>query len=458
MIGKSWLMVVALGSALTAVGPVVSQGYGADRHVVVISVDGLPGSYLDDPQASLPTLRALASRGARAERGMRVSNPSVTWPNHTSLMTGVHPDRHGVLFNGRVVRGGPNQPTTVKAPSTQAELVRVPLLFDLVHEAGQTAAAINWPCTRGSTSLLANFPDVPNQLDFTTESLKAKLVELPRFNKGNGVVRDEIWVEAACRTIADDQPNLLALHLLNLDSIHHHHGPQSPAGYTAAALMDAHIARILATIDRAGLTDQTDVFIVSDHGFARVPKSIRPNILLRREGLIQAEGDKIQSARVHVIPEGGTGMVYLTDPNTRDADRVTFHRLFDEAEGVAAILEPADYPRYHYPDPATNPGMADMVIAAKNGYAFAGTTAGDDLIAENVEPKASVGTHGFLSTEPSMAATFVAAGPGIKPGIRLDSVDNVDVAPTVARLLSVPLASVEGHVLTEILTQPSVQN
>ncbi len=68
-----------------------------DRHVVVITIDGLPAYYLDDPAASLPVIRGLAADGVAAE-GMRVSNPSVTWPNHTTLMTGVHPERHGVLL------------------------------------------------------------------------------------------------------------------------------------------------------------------------------------------------------------------------------------------------------------------------------------------------------------------------------------------------------------------------
>ena len=82
---------------LAAFCPLVAT---AEPHVVVISIDGLPAYLLDDPQASLPVIRGLAKEGAAAEDGMRVSNPSVTWPNHTTLMTGVHPERHGVLFNG----------------------------------------------------------------------------------------------------------------------------------------------------------------------------------------------------------------------------------------------------------------------------------------------------------------------------------------------------------------------
>src|SRR4051794_23525759 len=70
----------------------------SDRIVVMISVDGLPAYYLDDPKAEMPTIRALAAEGARASM-MKASTPTVTWPNHTTLVTGVTPAKHGVLGN-----------------------------------------------------------------------------------------------------------------------------------------------------------------------------------------------------------------------------------------------------------------------------------------------------------------------------------------------------------------------
>src|SRR5437764_135627 len=69
--------------------------HGADNHVVIITIDGCAAYFLTDPQAPLPTLRKLAADGAVAE-GMRVSNPSITWPNHTTLITGVRPAKHSV--------------------------------------------------------------------------------------------------------------------------------------------------------------------------------------------------------------------------------------------------------------------------------------------------------------------------------------------------------------------------
>src|SRR5687768_14082783 len=83
-------------------------GTAAD-HVVLITIDGFAAYLLDDPQVSAPTIRQLIAEGTVAE-GLRPSNPSVTWPNHTTLITGVRADRHSVLFNGVLHRGAPGKP------------------------------------------------------------------------------------------------------------------------------------------------------------------------------------------------------------------------------------------------------------------------------------------------------------------------------------------------------------
>src|SRR5688572_23363936 len=116
-----------------------------NHHVILITIDGLAASYLSDPQAPIPTLRKLAAEGAVAE-GVRVSNPSVTWPNHTTLVTGVHPEKHSVLFNGVLTRGGPGELVTIDGKRDKSDLVAVPTLYDQLHRAGYRTAGVNWPC------------------------------------------------------------------------------------------------------------------------------------------------------------------------------------------------------------------------------------------------------------------------------------------------------------------------
>ncbi|WP_435016374.1 alkaline phosphatase family protein [Tundrisphaera sp. TA3] len=437
--------------ALLLIAGTVRAADAPDRNVVVITIDGLPAYLLDDPQASLPEIRALRAKGAWSEAGMIVSNPSVTWPNHTTLMTGVHPERHGVLFNGVLERQGKAMPARVVPAKTQAELVGVPLLFDVIKAKGMTSAAINWPCTRGSSSIDDNFPDVPDQLRYTTPRLKEELAQsghLARFERGGPVNRDDVWTEAACRVILNRMPRLMAFHLLNLDGTHHKYGPRTTPGYTAAALTDANVGRVLRALDQAGVRDRTTVIILADHGFSTVKKALRPNVALRRRGFLATDGNAITSARVQVIPEGGIGMVYLNDPDTADQDREAVKKLFAEAEGVESILGPEDFPRLHMPKPGPPGAMCDLILVPKAGYSVAGDFKGEDEVVANDPP---TGSHGYLSTVAEMNAVFVASGAGIKAGATLPTVDNVDVAPTVARLLGTTLDQSDGRVLEEIL-------
>src|SRR5690606_32739013 len=128
----------------------------------------------------------------------------------------------------------------------------------------------------------------------------------------------------------------------------------------------------------AGLRDRTAVFVVSDHGFIAVSKALMPNAVLRREGLLTVEGNRIASARAHVIPEGGIGMVYLTDPATADRDREAVLRLFRGTEGVVDVLGPEDFARHHLPRPEDHDGMADLVLVAEAGYTVSGAATGDE--------------------------------------------------------------------------------
>src|SRR5205085_12007222 len=115
-----------------------------EPHVLVITIDVFAQSLLADPAAPVPTFRKLAAEGVTAAQGMRVVNPAVTWPNHTSIVTGVTPARHGCLANGVILRGETGRPTRVNNDADQKDLVAVPTVFDVLHAAGLSTAAINW--------------------------------------------------------------------------------------------------------------------------------------------------------------------------------------------------------------------------------------------------------------------------------------------------------------------------
>src|SRR4030095_3117570 len=104
-----------------------------DRHVVLVTIDGFPANLWRDPTLPLPVLRKLAAEGAVAD-AMTVSNPSITWPCHTALVTGVSPQKHGVLFNGLLVRPGPGKPPALEPWVDKSRLVFVPTLYDIAHQ------------------------------------------------------------------------------------------------------------------------------------------------------------------------------------------------------------------------------------------------------------------------------------------------------------------------------------
>ena len=139
---RRWLSCAVLAVAISLTMAVTPRGQTAgSRYVVLISLDGLPSWALDDPYLPMPTLRALAARGASAA-GMRPVNPTVTWPNHTTLITGVTPAKHGVLFNG-VLKRDPGVPPRVEPWLPRDEMVRGRTLYDVVHERGMTTASMS---------------------------------------------------------------------------------------------------------------------------------------------------------------------------------------------------------------------------------------------------------------------------------------------------------------------------
>ena len=243
---------------------------------------------------------------------------------------------------------------------------------------------------------------------------------------------------------------MLLFHLLNLDSTQHRYGPRSPAAMTAMAHLDGQVARIVKAFEEAGLAPRTTVFVVSDHGFKRVLRVIRPNAALLKAGLLDAVEGKVARARAYVVPEGGTALVYVTVPDASGEILAKTREALTGIEGIDRVIEPQDYASYGLPQPADNPQMGALLLTAKEGYSF------NSAVAEPVVIDASegaLGAHGYIATDPDIRALFIASGRGIARGARLDTFDNVDLAPTAARLLGIQLPDVQGKVLDAVLSE-----
>ena len=424
-----------------------------DRVVVLISLDGFPAWLWHDPTLPVPTLRRLAAGGAVADT-MTVSNPSITWINHTTLVTGVSSRRHGVLYNGLLVRQGTNRPPVIEQWRDKADLVHVPTLYDLAHAAGLKTAQVDWVAILNSGTIDDEMLEIPKAGGVIERELvaagAASSQEMASFSKGkNTAWRDMLWTRAATQIIENHQPNLLLYHTLNTDGINHANGPGSYASYTAYAYADRLVGDILTALERNGR--KATVFVVTDHGFKKVTKIVYPNVVLRKAGLLQVEAPKPMTCDAYVMTQGGLAFVFVTDPAKRAALLPQLRTLFEGLEGVDKVIDGSEGPALGMPTPEENQGMGDLILYAKAGYAFQGPAISEEAV---VESKNYLGTHGYPASDPELDGIFIASGYGIKAGMKLGRIANLDVAPTLAELLGVKLPHPEGRVLTEILTFP----
>ncbi len=424
------------------------------NHVIIMTLDGFPAWALDDPYLPVPNLRRLAANGALAA-GMRPVNPTVTWPNHTSLVTGVTPAKHGVLFNGTLVRDS-GVPPRVEPWRDKKDMVRAPTLYDVVHDHGMTSAQVDWVAILNAPSIDWEFPERPERPE-TKPAIAREMVtvgtisqkDVDGFGNQNIVWRDDVWTDAAIHIIRTHRPNLLLFHLLALDSMQHRYGPKTPAAMVTMARLDSQVGRIVQALDGAGMTASTTLFVVSDHGFKAVQKQLLPNVALRDAGLMTVEAGQVTATQAYVVSEGGSAFVYVTEPDSDGSVLRRARQAISSIEGIDRVIEAAEYESLGLPQPSSDPQVGVLLLTAKTGYAFAAGAIGEKTVVDAAE--GGLGTHGYLSSDAEIQALFIASGRGIKPGVKLQSVDNVDVAPTAAKLLGVELKNVDGKSLTDIL-------
>jgi len=427
-----------------------------DRTVVLMSVDGLASFYLNDPAAEIPTIRKLAAEGASAA-GMTAVNPTVTWPNHTTLVTGVTPARHGVVGNNYLDRTSGNKITVIWDPDlNKDEIVKAPTIYDVAKAAGLKTAAVHWPASRGARSLDWAVPDCskPELLaGFSTpvvlEEAKAAGIDIVNDDDGNprrrteSTEEDRRFLDVFKLILSKHRPNLALFHVLAVDYTQHKEGPRSPKAYEALKAADDQVRQVWETLQKE-FPGKSTLIVVSDHGFSLNKTRIALNPIFQDAGLLEVVGDRVTGGSVQIVPQGGSVLLYINDAANRAETEQRVRQAFAKVDGIDKIISSGEFADYGIGDPKHDPHAPDMVFFAKLGYYFGDTAAG-----KKAESK---GTHGHDSHLPDLRATFVAAGSGIKPGTKLGLINNTDVAPTAAKLLGVEMPGTEGKPLTDALT------
>lgn len=430
-----------------------------DRCVILISVDGLAGFYLDDPRADLPTIRRLAAQGGRAE-GLVCSFPTVTWPNHTTLVTGVTPARHGVLGNNYLDRAsGEKIPLIIDPLFDKDQLVRTPTVYDVAHQGGLTTAGIVWPATRNARTLDFQVPDMAgdNWNKYGTagwlEELRREGIPVDKHGEwckepGGGVQRDWLYTRMARQLFEHHPPNLLMIHLVEVDHVQHKHGPRSPEAYWSVSYADDRVRDIVEAAEASPFAGRVTYIVASDHGFFPIEKDIRINVRLAQLGLATVEGANVASRAAWSVSQGGGCMVYILEDARRSELLAQLQQELAAVEGVAEVVTEERFAALGLSRPAEDPRSPDLWLSAKSGYSFTDTHTGDQVV---VPRDSRAGTHGYLPDQPDLYGTLVISGAGIASGVNLGKVSSLDVAPTMAHLLGVELPDPDGRVLRQAL-------
>ena len=401
--------------------------------VIVISLDGFPAFALDDPKLPIPTLRKLMANGVSGP--MTAINPTVTWPNHTTMVTGVRADQHGLLANGTITRTGAWPPVKVDPLVAKIKMVHVPTVYDAAHQAGLTTAQVDWVAINDAPTITWAFREWASADGPLEKEMLAKgaltAADLDNFTKANILFRDQIWTKAGAYLIKQHQPDLLLFHLLSLDSEQHQYGPNTLASRTAMAFLDSCVEKLVNAVREAGVESRTTFFIVSDHGFKAYTRQIRATVALEAAGLGQ---------KVFVLPEGGTAFVYLEDPSLALKARQALTGI----EGIAKIYGVDDYAALGLPRPEKDPQFGHLLLAAQDGYSFSGAIGGP-VTAAALQVG---GSHGYLASESDMNPILIISGNGVTARGKRDLQSNLDIAPTIAKLLGISLPTAKGKPLS----------
>jgi predicted AlkP superfamily pyrophosphatase or phosphodiesterase len=416
--------------------------------VLMISIDGLRSRDVTEAPArglKLPTFRKLMADGAWAD-GVKDMLPSVTYPNHTTLVTGVSPALHGIAGNLTFDPFYKN----MEGWYWYASDVKVPTLFDAVQTAGKVSMASGWPATVGNRSITDNIPEYWRA--YTPEDFKLlRALSTPgypeRIEKASGIKfetiagldekSDAARAKFAAATIAADHPLFSAVHLSSLDETQHEDGPDTPQAKANLEALDAIVGDLIAAACKA----QPDlvVALVSDHGFAPISKDVNLVSAFADAGLVTVKDGKVTDWQAMPWYAAGSDFVVLARPDDaalKEKVRALLAKLAaDPANGVAAFIDRAEI--------AKRGGAKDADFMVNFAPGFKG---GKAITGPLIGPAKDKGTHGYFPEWPEMRSTFVIAGPGV-PKKALGETDMRDIAPTVAKIMDVKLPTATGKPL-----------
>jgi predicted AlkP superfamily pyrophosphatase or phosphodiesterase len=432
--------------SLLMAGPAAAQQPVQTPLLLMISVDGLRPDYVtaaDAHGAKIPNLRRFLKEGAFAQGVVGVI-PTVTYPSHTTLITGVSPATHGIFANLPFDPLRENQ----QGWYWYSEDIRVATLWDAAARAGLSTASVQWPVSVGAR-VTWNIPEfwrsgAPDDAKLlravSTPGLLAELEpELGPYPRALTVESDEQRAKWAARILEKKRPNLMTLHLIALDHVQHVTGPFTAEAMAVLERLDTVVGMLRTTAETVA-PGGAHVAIVSDHGFGKTTMELNLYAELRRAGLVTVTSGKVTDWKAMPWTAGGAIAVVLKDPGdaaTLATVRALLDRLAaDPANGIDRVLDAAALrARGGFP-------TAAFVVGLKPDW-----HAGSSLSGPLVGKATMAGMHGHLPDLPDLHASFFVVGPGVPAGRALGLIDMRDIATTLARRLNLSLPAAEGKEL-----------
>ncbi|WP_210471407.1 alkaline phosphatase family protein [Sporosarcina sp. 6E9] len=427
-------------------------------HLIVISFDCLSAQDIRKLKA-LPNFKALL-RSASICENVETIYPSVTYPCHASIVTGNYPNQHGVPTN-TLLQPGRESPDWYWG----RRYIQGTTLYDEAKRAGMSTAALLWPVT-AKAKIDYHMPEIfanrPWHHQIVTSLWNGSKRYQFDMNKRFGHLRkgteqpelDDFVTASAVHTIKTKKPNLMLIHLVDLDSQRHRHGFSSAEADAAILRHDARLGQILTALKDSGLYEKSTIVALGDHSSLDHSKAVKLNVLLIESGLIEVtKRGKVKRWKAYCKSNDGSAYIYLkdkSDTGTKERVRALLNSLvMNEENGVEFVIDGEEAGRRGADENAT------FMVEARRGYYFTEHLDGDsiDVITEDdvASGKYTFASHGYSPTKGNYETIFIATGKGIKPNVEIPVMRLIDEGPTFARLLGLDLGKTDGKVIEQVL-------
>lgn len=405
------------------------------KHVIFLTIDGFRPEFYLDSQWQMPNVRALMKDGAYA-KGVNSVFPSMTYPSHTTIVTGVQPANHGIFYNNVFTPDGAAQ-----QPYWQDSSIHVQTIWKAAKDQGMTVASLYWPVS-ANAPVDYNIPDIGSLGDsireqyslpngFYAEVKKEVFGGVEKIDHG----KNQNIGKIAAYIINKSKPELMTIHVFAVDGAAHASGREGTRVQEAVADADAAVGIIVDALKTAGIWESTVFLVGGDHGFYDVRKTISPNVWLKEAGLNNDFKAGDWKAQFNTV--GGSAFLHLKDPSDKAiADRVKaiLEAQPDSIKRFYRMISKSQLAKGGY-----NPNVAFALSAEQDAY-FNVASTGDAVKA------GKGGGHGHFPDSKKIQTGLVAHGPGIRKGAVIEEMDVRDMTPIMVKLLGITFPKVDGKI------------